>query len=326
MKAIIVTTCTNRKRYKPKPKLCVSGLPRGEQAHVTSTWLRNVLLDRELIPAETLYCGRGFAEAIQASRQINAELWIISAGMGLVHGKDMIPSYNLTTSDTSDNIKKKITGLFDYGLWWSSVNIARKRSLAGLITDNPKYSVFIVLNQSYARLVIEDLVRLPEKHIARLRIFGLTKTEILPEKLMNVCMPYDSRLGDLVSGIPGTMSDLGQRALRHFVTNIWPKMQSSGIQEHAHAVRSCLDSMEKPHIPVRKKIPDHMIQKVMLMHWDHAQGSASKMLRILRDEENIACEQKRCQLLFHSLKEEVIHGGFSQRAPRPQGTKKQTSR
>lgn len=322
MNAIIVTTCTNRKRYKPNPKLCVGNLPRGGQTHVANVWLRNISRDIELIPAETLYCGRGFVEAIQASRQINAELWIISAGMGLVHGKDMIPSYNLTTSNTSDNVKKKITGVFDYGCWWSSMNIKRKRSLAGLITGNPKYTVFIILNQSYTRLVLEDLRRLSEKHIARIRLFGLTKTEILPEKLQRACMPYDSRLGDLRSGIPGTMSDLGQRAVRHFVTNIWPDMQSSGVQEHADAVRSCLDAMESPRIPVRKKMSDDLIREVMLMNWDRAQGSASKMLRILRDDEKIACQQKRCKVLFHSLEEEVMHVAFSREVSHTQSAKK----
>lgn len=317
MLPLIITICTSNKRILPVADLCASNLSVGSQQHVASTWLSNLSCPREVFQADTLYCGRGFAEALKAAQSVKADLWIISAGLGLIHSKEKIPSYNLTISANSANIRQKVRDSFDYAKWWSAINNT-KQSLVELISTNPNSTVFLILNQSYAILIRDDLMGFSEELIARLRIFGITKTDILSEKLRDACMPYDIRINDPVNGIPGTWSDFGQRTLRHFVTQIWHDNQSSSAKEHAGAVIASLSAMEKPIIPSRRRMSDETIKEIMLKHLSMINGSASKMLRILRDEENIACEQKRCQYIMQKLKEEVTHVGSRQRVSHTQ--------
>ena len=58
----------------------------------------NDQLDKEksIITAELLYDGRGIKELFKSN--FDHDLYIISAGLGLIHKKDPIPSYSLTVS------------------------------------------------------------------------------------------------------------------------------------------------------------------------------------------------------------------------------------
>ena len=131
-----------------------------------------------------------------------------------------VPSYSATVVPGSpDSVLKRIPhGETSSSAWWRAL----QRELPGVkgLRDELKASgaslVLVALTGKYAEMIRSELDELDEDLIARLRVFGAGIAKHLPEKLAPTVMPYDERLDGPQSPCPGTMSDFGQRALRHF--------------------------------------------------------------------------------------------------------------
>ena len=67
-------------------------------------------------------------------------------------------------------------------------------------------------------------------------------------------------------------------------------------------MKAALYGLEMRAQPSRKRLSDDEILKVIDAHWDKAKGQSGLMLRVLRDDLNLACEQGRFKHLFHAAK------------------------
>ena len=309
MKILLVTTCTNRKTVPTAERIQASlELPRGSQEHVTEAWKGALRQPYTPLPARDLYCGRGFSEALAAEASSVGKLWIISGGLGLVAADELVPPYDLTLSPGSPNsIQDRVKGTFDPARWWSDLARRRrpKRTLAALAKDHPDYLIAVAVSGSYLELIAADLLSLPDDDLARLRLIGPVRYEQVPDRLRTTLLPYDARLNGPDSEISGTRADFPQRALRHFVDNIWPDTRNSSAAEHAAAVESLLANHAHPSSPKRQQYPDDELIRLIIKFWDRADGQAGRMLRLLRDDENIACEQGRFSRLFKVAAEQA---------------------
>src|SRR5262245_31857974 len=95
MHLIAITTCTNRKRFPVPARLTASALSHGPLPAVAAQWRERVSAAETRASATDVYSGRGFREACLAAKAGEADLLIISGGLGLVRGGDSIPSYGL---------------------------------------------------------------------------------------------------------------------------------------------------------------------------------------------------------------------------------------
>ncbi|SEH06432.1 hypothetical protein [Candidatus Venteria ishoeyi] len=303
MTAIIVTTCTSRKRQKAPQSLLASNLPSNTQAGLTAEWLERVMAEQKLqcMPAAALYCGRGFSEALKVRQLLSSELWIISAGLGLVRAEEMIPSYNLTLNSASpDSILKRCKDAhFSYTQWWEKITLMHNKSFSfsELITHKDKNIFCISVSKVYFDLIETDLLSLPDSALHRLRLFGLLKPGQMHERLSACLMPYDHRLDGPDTPIPGTCTDFPQRAMRHFIEEIYCNMPHASASQHAREITQRLTQWRLPVLIQRQRLPDEEIKRLIEQHWEEA-NSATQMLRLLRDKKNIACEQKRLSLLY----------------------------
>lgn len=299
---VLVTVCTNRKAIPPSVRLQAQQLPSGPQEIVSRIW-RNWLRNAEpRIPARQLYAGRGFSEALAVVQTCKADLWIISAGLGLVHGDEEVPGYDLTLSAGSDSsIRHKVTdGPFDATLWWSDMARRRrpKRSLAGLLASHPADHFVISLPGTYLELVQEDLLSVSSAELRKVRIVGPLDYARIPPRIRPQIMPYDDRLNGEDSPLNGTRADFPQRATRHFLEVACAEGLADDAVEDAARVHASLLGLAGPERAERRQLGDDEIVKVIHTCWDRASGQSTKMLRLLRDEEGIACEQGRFVRLF----------------------------
>jgi len=302
MGLILVTACTNRKSVAPIKRLQAQDLPSGTQSLVSETW-REWLRDAEPVAAaKHLYSGRGFSEATRAAVTCKAELWVVSAGLGLVHGEEPVPGYDLTLSWGSESsIRRKVThGSFNATQWWSDLARRKrpKRSLHNLVLAHTEDQIVISIPGSYLELIEQDLLALDASQLGRVRLVGPMNTDECAERLRPLVMPYDDRFNGPDSPSPGTRADFPQRVARHFLEQILAESTSADMNEHARRVRFSLSSMSWPPQFERRQLGDDDIVKVILLCWDRAEAQSTKMLRILRDEEGIACEQGRFGDLF----------------------------
>lgn len=304
---VLVTLCTNRKRRSASPLLQAGTLPIGPQERAFVEWRRRVLSCSDRQPAKTTYCGRGFAEALAVAHTAGASLWIISAGLGLIAADQAIPAYDLTLSTTSPNsIRTRITPTpFCPARWWRQLNEAYKpgRSLAELVQTHPNATVVITLSSSYVALVTADLATLPPSAHCRVRLIGLVSAQGLPPALQPLWMEYDSRFDGPDSPNPGTRADFPQRATRHFLEKIAVLDPVATPEQHRTWVMEALAVMRPAVVPRRQHLDDPAILALITQHWSHAGGSASRMLRLLRDKDGVACEQGRLSRLFKQVKQ-----------------------
>ncbi|PSH57166.1 hypothetical protein CU100_18140 [Phyllobacterium endophyticum] len=247
------------------------------------------------------------AEAKAAARAIGAKLTIASAGLGLVPADMKIPSYNLTVSPGSaDSILRKLPPGANAYDWWMEVFSSRQaEAVSTVLQGNSQALLLVSLPHSYLRMLTPLLISLSTANAGRLRIMtASTKVDLAPA-LKPFLLPYDERLDGPDSPIPGTIGDYAPRALRHFVSNVLLDNPQGNIADHAASVRSRQLEWRIPERKTGKRVGDQEVLKLLRDNWAMANGSSTKLLRVFRDEMNIACEQGRFARLAAIVRNEV---------------------
>jgi hypothetical protein len=150
-------------------------------------------------------------------------------------------------------------------------------------------------------MLAEAFNNLPPQDIKRLRIIGTSLTACFSPKIASCILPYDERLDAIC---PGTRGDFPQRALKHFVVNALTALPGADMADHSQWVRDILADHVAPEWPDRPRLPDDEITKIIERHIPQTRG-LGRMLRVLRDDEGIACEQARFTRLYRSVIERI---------------------
>jgi hypothetical protein len=294
----IVTGCTNRKQAPPSETLCAHTLSSGSLDEVTMEWVGRTGNARDALPAGKLYVGRGFQEARKAAQALDATHFIVSAGLGLVTTDELVPPYSLTITRGSDDciLSKLPTGVTPTD-WWTS--LTNGLSVTSRL-DKPEFSTVVVaLAREYLRMVVPLLEA--TARITNLRILTRGDHSFLPGTLQIHCITYDDRLDGQGSTNAGTLSDFITRSARHFSEQVLSAHPNGSLSQHQATVDQSLSAFPERQIPDRQKTSDEEIKTIIDKDWDVVGGRSGKMLRRLRDELLIACEQSRFKDLFHEV-------------------------
>lgn len=290
----VLAPCASRKFIQPATIATAVALPKGAQAAVETAWTKVVASLPARRRASELYGGRGFGLAREAASRAAAELYVISAGLGLVHSERAIPSYGVTVSDRGDQaIARRVVGRFDPASWWAAVSRgAHSESLAS-VAHRHRGLLLMALTTPYAAMIGSELAALPAEARSRMRLFGHGLAAVLPEPLAGSVMPYDARLD---AAVPGTRTDFAQRALRHFCQHM-PLDGSLDTAGSAQEVGKLLASYQAPTAPVRPRRSDEEMVSLIAGHLHHTTG-IGRILRLVRDSDGLACEQARFSRLY----------------------------
>lgn len=304
MVAIVITSCSNRKRVPPAANLRAANLPSGRIARVAELWLARVAQSHQHTSARRLYCGRAFTEAVMASKAAGGLLFVVSAGLGLIASETFVPSYSLTVSDDSaDNVLRRFTDSRSLDLWWRHVSAGSKFGIdmGTLLAQHPNQLVLLALPSAYLSMVQDEFLCLPESEKGRLRFFTRCSDSIA-DKLCRLVMPYDARFDGPDSPVPGTRSDFAQRAVRHFAEVVLRDDPNGTVERHSAAVNASLRHSRVPQPINRTRLTDEQILNLIGAHWDATRGRSNLTLRFLRDELGVACEQGRFSILCRQVR------------------------
>jgi len=291
---VVVTICTSRKRALPPVESTPASLPIDTQDAVQAAWIERVQALPSDVAARALYAGRGFSLAARASEIASAKLYILSAGLGLIAADRRVPLYGLTVSARhSHSIAARIRGEFDAGAWFYGLQTSPLSDRWVDAIGQGTGRILIALTRPYAKMVGESLAALSPQILARLRIFGASLASVLPSTLHPALAPYDARLEAV---LPGTRSDFSQRALHHFVGLVAGEGQQNRDADYA-AVTSALGKVKAPERRHRPRRSDAELLELIAVRLQSQVGVA-RILRALRDEEGIACEQSRFSRLY----------------------------
>lgn len=295
---LVVTTCSAGKRCR-RP-LSAETLRGGKLADTAAAWIAKLHRETALVPASSLYKGRAFRMAVEASIATSADLAILSAGLGYVGGETPIPGYDLTIRPTGPgSIASKISDGLDAARWWKAVK--KGPFSADPIRDaRGRARILVCLSKTYANMVETDLIAISRVEGLELRIFGLSLAEHLDEKLRPFVMPYDERLDFL--GRPGTRVDFPQRALVDYVTHIAP-VSAGNLEADRQAVVNRLAPVLATRVSRRqRRLPDEEIRALVADLIPKIGGASTRVLRHLRDVEQVSCEQSRFARIFNDVK------------------------
>lgn len=303
--AMVLTSCTNRKRVPAPRELTASSVRPGSLEKVAEEWIGRLARADGAAAASHLYCGRAFRQAEAAAAHLTAEFWVVSAGLGVVSADTIVPSYSLTVvPGTPDSIVGRIAGGATPAEWWQALCAY---SLFGASLScrikSTRGPLLIALSGPYLAMIGQDLLALPEKTRSRLRIFTLASRASLPQDLSKYVMPYDARFDGAGSPMPGTRGDFAQRALAHFVESVLSDNPKGMFEEHADAVGQMMSKLRPPKAISRTKASDDEILALIHRHWSKLNGQSSRMLRYLRDDLQVACEQSRFRDLFRAARD-----------------------
>lgn len=300
---MIISPCSNRKKASIDEGLHAAKLLPGTLSDVAEQWRSSLASTAKPYTATNLYCGRSFSDANWSAQAIGVPHYIVSAGLGVVGPDDAIPSYAMTTAGSSDEnvLRKCPTGTMASD-WWKTA--FPNGVLAGLISKTHS-KVLLALPSVYLEMIKDELLSLSVSDLSRVRIITGASEPVVSTKLRELILPYDSRLDGPDSPIPGTKSDFASRALRHFIS-LTDAGSEGSLTVDKQIVVKALTGLRTPVRPKRTRLSDCEIQKALIAQWRHVQGNRNKLLRYLRDELLVSCEQSRFARLAREIEEKRL--------------------
>ncbi len=298
----VVVTCSDRKRARLGDPVRMQDLPRGTIEQRCRRWCA---LLRERPPsaaAVDLYVGEHWSVArsipsVAAGLDIDARLWVCSAGYGLLPGDARIVPYAATfASGHADSVRAGVLDASDGDVesrWWAACGRWNGRGvLADLASREPDTPLVVALSATYLRAVADDLVaakaNLSDPDLLTLVAVGVDRA---PRGLEENLLPATA---DLSTATGGTLGSLNARlAVAALERSRGRPIRASRLRDR---FREWLDATPRRTIPARRTMDDEAVRSFIRRHRDIA-DSHTAMLRLLRDQ-GFACEQSRFRELF----------------------------
>ena len=282
----IVVPCTNRKTVAPISGCRARELPDAPVTERHREWLRRLEAEALRMPLERLYAGDAWARAMDlqgAARDagFDPDLFVASAGLGLVHISEAVPAYGATFDQTSEDA---VSSDFESARsWWNHFQAAGGKGLRDVAAD----STLIVLSASYAVALDDDLHDLAAMGRDTLLIGGHTDIPGLSR------LPADLSLR---AELGGTASSLLNRMAATWLSHTGGTILTSEATQETWD--EWASTRRRQPTPRRETLTDAEVRSfVKGLREANPRVSKSRALRALRDHGH-ACEQRRFGSLY----------------------------
>lgn len=297
----IISACTNSKKHIPIEALKIETFnPDMSLDNVIQIW--NNTINKKAGPvfkAKELYKGGAWQASLDTnttlSTKYKTDLYVASAGYGLIHAETEICSYDSTfSSSTINSITKFVKGSSKTAniKWWNAIN-------SFPISSFPEESYFfIVLPRNYLFATQDMIKNLIDKFNKNVFIFVANKHSV-PSCMEQNIIKFDSRFNNFKTGI---LSNMLQRAVLWISNEIVENNLSLSHSELQNHIEQEMQKHKSFVMPIREKLTEKEIRekiKNMILN-DHI-PSATKGLKLFRSN-GYACEQKRFGQLFKEVK------------------------
>ncbi|TWT52004.1 hypothetical protein [Allorhodopirellula solitaria] len=307
----VVVTCTKEKRYSVAEECQLRNVPGDSLRARLKDWQSRLNRNwRDRVVVRELYAGDHWANVRSfGSSFFDIDIWVCSAGYGLIRFDDSIAPYDATFSGNQpDSVS---AGLADdersaaAKQWWETTSRwkahfkDRPRSLAALMAMHPNRSTLIVASDTYLRAIVDDV----REGVAHLRD---------PDQLAIVCsgaksldgldgnlVPCDARMQAVTGGARRSLNTrLANKILRE--SRHPPRASTLAVR-----YRKLLKQQPELEKYDRKPLTDDQVRHFIRQKLRSDESLRhTPLLRLLRDE-NKACEQKRFASLFNEVTEEL---------------------
>jgi hypothetical protein len=311
--AAVFVTCTKRKTCAPAPAMCLGRVTKGRPADVAAAWIRRLEAEREGgMPARRLYSGDHWkiaAELPHAARQagVAADLWVVSAGYGLMPCEAIIASYSATFSrGHPDEIVRRFrpAPANAKATWWDALanwpgpSRGSARRIRDVARKSPTSPLLVIASPSYLEAIETDLLEATEELDRRSLLVIVAAGARAGGPLAPYMVDCDSRFQ---AALGGARMSLNQRIARHVLLNCppWP-WSADGFSKTLAA--TCIKQDPRP-VRHGKRLTDTEVKQYLRTKLEaDPLRRPTALLRELRSN-GISCEQKRFKAIFHEVAE-----------------------
>ncbi|TDT14588.1 hypothetical protein BDK89_0143 [Ilumatobacter fluminis] len=298
----LVVSCSNRKSATTPDGLMARHLdPSIAVAKRCQQWVECLSdSDAMVVPAESLYQGEHWTVSTSipalAPRGRQVELWVASAGYGLIRSTAPLRSYSAAFSDGADRVA--VGG--DRSAWWSELanwegpEPGQPRTLASLAKSHPKDSLLVALSPPYLRACVDDLLA------ARSTLADPSQMTVVclggqaPPGLRDSAPPVDARVQ---AELGGSRQALNARVARYLVT----ERADSSLLEATKALEMLVSRQPELRRFDRTPTSDDRVSAFIRRRVD--EDSSATKTALLREyrASGFACEQHRFGRLFKEV-------------------------
>ncbi|MEO2177236.1 MAG: hypothetical protein ABGY96_24490 [bacterium] len=234
-----------------------------------------------------------------------SELWVLSAGYSLIQASQNIVPYSASFSPGEDSIHN-LDWPEDFSPtkrareWWHLLSEKLERpSVTRFKNLGPESVVLFILSKEYYKAIESDLIELISADTNLFIISAGLYREIgsVSPIVRPYILPFNDSFKQLDPYLNNTNVSLNVRLSNWLIINHGPSL-TEGIEKvfpKIHKIGSGLpEPYRKPLIPMT----DEEVLDYINKHYSSSLSSASKMLRQLRDIDQLSCEQKRFGRLF----------------------------
>jgi hypothetical protein len=243
-------------------------------------------------PAMKMYCGSAWTPVLGISKLSDINIWIISAGYGLLHHSDVIVPYAATFSSAHlDSVSRN--NLFHASDWWikcCSLN-KRQKTISDLAKENPDVPIIVAVSKPYLEAVKWDLFSAKSMLVSRRLLsiisVGSPKNGVFESNIL----PCDTRMEQVI-GLG--RSSLNTRILGDVMNNHHAEFDFDSLYSF---ITNRQQYKNPTSYPVRDRMTDKEVSDFITKNVGVSQ-SFTVILKKLRDS-GCACEYKRFKQLFN---------------------------
>lgn len=308
----LITTCTNSKHGNSYNSLNLSDYSAGKTSanvliHSWCNATKEALVKSAFIYVEELYKGGHWATAKTIYRDYPIDLWVLSAGLGLVHNKDKVVPYQATfATGYAESIplySKDYPGKSFHRTWWKEVTERspfksdHATSITALMKEKPKEYFIICGSPDYINAIELDIINGLEYLYAPKKQFLIITSKKINNRLEEYFLKSDARIAPLLKCNMLMLNiSLAKYVISHFSDN-----KNEDLSILAQELSQQFYKLpERDVIKGIKRNPEEVEEYILTLLQQQPEVSATKALRAFRDSGN-SFEEKRFRVLFRSV-------------------------
>lgn len=305
----IVVTCTNRKRFAIRDDLKLGSLHVSGPGSRFATWTKRLTVEPPTVKARDLYSGEhwNIARSLPALVGDAAELWVCSAGYGLVHVDTHLHPYAATfalgSQDSVGRDRQETADWWQRLASWTGPGHGHPRSFKDLARQDPNATIVAVLSATYLYACADDLREASDVLESRDKFIVIGATQA-PQELEDMVIPIPAVLRAVVGG---SLHALHARVTAHLLSLTTAEIGSIGRRNLRAAAEEAIATapIDTSRRAPGKRLDDEAVREFINLHRNNKGASATKLLRQLRDS-GLSCEQGRFKKLYNETIGEVM--------------------
>jgi hypothetical protein len=257
----VIVICAANKTVDIPKELQFSKFPTLDIEESINEWINRLKSTKvDLVKMINLYKGGywNIVKDINSNPKVD-NVWVLSAGYGIVNVNQNVKPYAIALKDNSyDSIKLNTTGQLkeSYSKWWDNITQKRKLSITDVYNQNPNDTFIVYASFEYMKAIKNDFINIVDKPNV-LIVSPDTKIKEFTPHILNTNL----RLRSFLGGNKMTVSPL---TVKHLVENI-DKIGYTKDEVNAY-FKDIISKQPKlpPRNPVRKKLNDDDFIKLLI--------------------------------------------------------------